>query len=245
MSQNEGFQINTPMAVLLGAIIIAGAVFLSNAKVGVPVAPAGTAGATGTTQTAPTQPQNVDATKISTANDGILGNANAPVTMVYWYDYQCPFCQRNELDTMPQLIKDYVDTGKVKIVFKDFAFLGPDSVTLGEYAKAVLAADPAQFYDWHHAVFVNQEQENTGWATPTKIRSITESVLGKSMTDQVFALVQKNSAEYQKEMDADKADGNANGVNGTPAAVIGTHFINGAVPYAQFQAAIDAALAGK
>lgn len=165
--------------------------------------------------------------------------------MAYWYDYQCPFCQRNEEASMPQLLSDYVNTGKLKIVFKDFEFLGPDSQTLGKYSRAVWETAPDKFYAWHKAIFDNQGQENTGWATAEKLRSVTESVLGMVQTDAVINLVNKNGAAYQKEMDADKVEGAALGINGTPAAIIGTKLISGAVPYDQFKAAIEAALAAQ
>src|SRR6185295_15016671 len=78
---------------------------------------------------------NVKDVKI-TAEDPFIGKANAPLTMVYWSDYQCPFCKAVEVGhpqiptqpSIPMLIKDYVDTGKLKIVFKDYPFLGQDSI---------------------------------------------------------------------------------------------------------------------
>ncbi|MBI2023890.1 thioredoxin domain-containing protein [Candidatus Giovannonibacteria bacterium] len=60
-------------------------------------------------------------------NEPFIGDPNAPVTIAYWSDFQCPFCQRFEQNTLPTLVDQYVKTGKVKIVFKDFQFLGPDS----------------------------------------------------------------------------------------------------------------------
>lgn len=146
---------------------------------------------------------------------------------------------------MPQLISEYVNTGKVKIVFKDYQFLGPDSQTLGQYSRAVWATTPDKFYQWHKAIFDNQGTEKTGWATQDKILSITTSVLGVSDTSKVAALVKSDGAEYQKEMDADKAEGSADGVTGTPAMIIGKQLVSGAVPYAQIKSAMDAALASK
>ena len=146
---------------------------------------------------------------------------------------------------MPEIITNYVDSGKVKIVFKDYAFLGPDSQTLGQYARAVWAVDPAKFYAWHDAMFTNQGTENTGWATQSKILSITNSVLGQAETAKVAQDVTTNGAAYQQAMDADKAEADKFGIQGTPAAIIGTQEITGAEPYANFQSAINAALAAK
>jgi protein-disulfide isomerase len=222
--------INISTAIIAAALIIGGAVIISR---GAPTTPSG--------GKAPA----VDSAKVNIENEPFIGDKNAPVVMAYWYDYQCPFCQRNEEASMPQLLSDYVNTGKLKIVFKDFEFLGPDSQTLGKYSRAVWETAPDKFYAWHKAIFDNQGQENTGWATAEKLRSVTESVLGMVQTDAVINLVNKNGAAYQKEMDADKVEGAALGINGTPAAIIGTKLISGAVPYDQFKAAIEAALAAQ
>lgn len=189
--------------------------------------------------------QTADITKVKTAGEPTYGNANAPVTIAYWYDYQCPFCKQNEETAMPQLVKEYVDTGKVKIVFKDYQFLGQDSQTLGQFSRAVWAVAPTTFYKWHKFVYDNQGTENTGWATAAKIRAITIGVLGASDEAKVEQLVKTNGSAYQKEMDADKAEGTDFGVSGTPGFIIGKQRIDGAVPYAQIKAAIDTALAGK
>lgn len=227
------FTLSTPVAVIISGVVIAGAVIFTN-RYPVPQA----------TATQPQQPvaQAADVSKVKTDGEPFIGNINAPVTMAYWYDYQCPFCQRNEESTMPQIMKNYVDTGKVRIVFKDYQFLGPDSQTLGQYSRAVWAVAPDKFYQWHKAVYDNQGTENTGWATQSKILSITTSVLGASDTSKVAALVKSNGAEYQKEMDADKTEGAAMGINGTPGTIIGKQLISGAQPYTAFQAVIDAAL---
>ncbi|MBI3573858.1 thioredoxin domain-containing protein [Candidatus Kaiserbacteria bacterium] len=230
------FSINTPTAIIIAGVIIAGAVLLSNgAKTNQTVA------------TAPVQQPQVLAVDISTVkldNEPFIGNANAPVTMAYWYDYQCPFCQRHEEQTMPQILKEYVDTGKLKIVYKDFQFLGPDSQMLGQYSRAVWEVAPGKFYQWHKAVYDNQGTENTGWATKEKILSITTSVLGTSDTAKVSQLVATKGAEYQKEMDADKTEGAAMGITGTPGTIVGKQLIQGAQPYEVFKSAIDAALTG-
>lgn len=227
------FTLSTPAAVIIAGAVIAGAIIFTN-RYPVPQA----------TTTQPQQPvaQAVDVSKVKIDSEPFIGNANAPVTMAYWYDYQCPFCQRNEESTMPQIVKNYVDTGKVKIVFKDFQFLGSDSQTLGQYSRAVWAVTPDKFYQWHKAVYDNQGTENTGWATQDKILSITTSVLGANDTNKVAAFVKSNGTEYQKEMDADKAEGTAMGINGTPGTIIGKQFISGAQPYTAFQVAIDTAL---
>lgn len=220
----------TPIAIVIAGIIIAGAVLYENSSGSAPVQ----AGA---------QPSvAVDASKVKTDGDPIVGNANAPVTIAYWFDYQCPFCKQNELQSMPQLMKDYVDTGKVKIVFKDFSFLGADSDTLGHAARAVWEVAPDKFYAWHAAIYAAQGEENSGWATTAEIQKITASVLTKAQTDQVMSLMQKNATDYQTEMDSDKTEGESYGITGTPSMIVGKQLVEGAQPYATIKAAIDTAL---
>lgn len=234
--------LTTPIAIIIAGVIIAGAVFLGTSR-------SPNAGAVATPQQ-PAQGQAapqiaVDISKVKTTGEPTVGNPNAPVTMAYWYDYQCPFCKQNEETTMPQIVKEYVDTGKVKIVFKDFQFLSEDSQRLGKVSRAVWESDPDKFYQWHKAVYDNQGTENTGWATDAKILSITTGVLGATEAQKVMQLAVKNADAYQKEMDADKTEGGAMGINGTPGAIIGKQLISGAQPYAAFKQAIDTALKGK
>lgn len=233
-TEKASSSLSTPISVVIAGLFIAGAIIWSNQY-------PNTQAVAGT----PNQPppaQTADISKVKTTDEAYYGNPNAPVTIAYWLDYQCPFCQRNEEQTMPQVIKDYVDTGKAKIVFKDFQFLGPDSQTLGQTARAVWDVAPDKFYAWHKAVYDNQGTENTGWATAEKIRSITENVLGASDTKKILALVKTKGAEYQKLMDADKAEGSGFGVTGTPSFIIGKQLIIGAVPYSELQSAIETAL---
>ena len=233
-SQIKSNPLAIPIAIVIAGAIIGGALLLALRQ---PSNSAATA----------QQPVTiaVDVSKVKLDNEPFIGNANAPVTMAYWYDYQCPFCQRNEQETMPQIIKEYVDTGKVKIVFKDFQFLSEDSQRLGKVSRAVWELVPNKFYQWHKAVYDNQGTENTGWATDAKILSITTEVLGVADAQKAMQLAVKNSDAYQKEMDADKAEGGEMGINGTPGTIIDKQLISGAQPYAAFRAAIDAALGGK
>lgn len=220
----------TPIAIVIAGIIIGGAVVYVN-----------TSHSAG--DQAATQPTiAVDASKVKTAGEPTLGKTDAPVTIAYWFDYQCPFCKQNEEQSMPQLIKDYVDTGKAKIVFKDFSFLGTDSDTLGHAARAVWAVAPEKFYAWHKAIFDAQGTENTGWATSAKIQQITASVLTQAQTAEVMQMMQKNASTYQAEMDADKAEGTGFGITGTPSMIVGKEMVEGAQPYAQIKSAVEDAL---
>ena len=185
-----------------------------------------------------------DSAKVATAGEPFIGDDKAPVVMAYWYDYQCPFCRQNEESVLPRLIKDYVDTGKVKVVFKDFAFLGPDSQTAGYAARAVWETAPDKFYAWHKTMFDHQGEENSGWANRDKVIALTKTVAGID-ADKVEKLMTDNATDYQKVIDADSTEGASMGINGSPGVVIGTQLIVGAQSYDQFKSAIETALSKK
>ncbi len=227
----------TPIAIIVAGILVALAILIIGHQ-GSAAAPVAT---TGTTQ--PSTAVNVNAAQVSSKNDPVVGQANAPLTIAYWFDYQCPFCKENEVNNMGQLIKDYVDTGKVKIVYKDFSFLGADSDTLAHWARAVWQVAPTEFEAWHAAVYANQGEENTGWATTAVIQKITAGVLTASQTAQVQQLATQNATQYQTEMNADKQEGEQDGVQGTPALLIGSQMVAGYESYAQLQTVINQQLA--
>ena len=250
----------TPLAILIGSVVIAGGIVWSNTH-GVPAGSSGNYQAVGQ-QPSQAQPQGqpqgqaqaqqqqhptqaVDSSKVSVKGNPYIGQLSAPIVIDYWFDYQCPYCKQNEETVMSSLIKDYVDTGKIRIVFKDYQFLGPDSQSLGIMARAVWATAPDKFYDWHKAIFDNQGREGSGWANAAFISSTTSQILGPQLAAQAIALSQSNVAAYQKELDADKAEGVTFSISGTPAMIIGKTLVDGAQPYAAFTSAIAAAMVNK
>ena len=187
------------------------------------------------------------------ANNPYIGQQNAPVTIAFWSDYQCPYCKAFEVGdkpdiptdpAMPEIVKNYVDTGKVKVVFMDYPFLGPDSQVDAEYARAVWALYPDKFFAWRSALYTQEPQENSMNATQNIafLKKVTESISGMDFA-KLTADVTTNKSAYDAAIASDKAEGAKAGVNATPSFVIGTQLIAGAYPYATFQAAIDGELA--
>ena len=227
-----------PMAIIAAGVIIAGSIYLSNIQKPVTVAirQPNSPQQQGSTQTA-------DISKVKVAGQPFIGNPNAQITIAYWYDYQCPFCKRFEGDAISQLMNDYVKTGKVKIVFKDFQFLGPDSQTAGLAERAVWEVAPDKFYEWHKAMYDKQDSENSGWGNKADILALTKSL--DIDATKVEQLMTSKATEYQKAMDTDKAEGGGFGINGTPGTIIGKNLISGAQPYAAVKQLIDLASQGK
>ena len=220
---------STPIAIVLAGIIIAGALYFSDSK------RAATVSSVATT----TQAILID--RVLTEGEPFVGNPNAPVTIAEWFDYQCPACKYGDQNMITPLVADYVKAGKLKIVFKDFAFLGPDSQTLALTARAVWEAYPDKFYEWHKTFFANQGQENTGWATKAVIASLNKKVVGIDQAV-IDGLILKNSAKYQAAIDADKAEGTKLGVNATPSFIIGDDLKVGVPQYVDVKNIIDSLL---
>lgn len=179
----------------------------------------------------------IDIAKVKIAGQPSYGDANAPVVIAEWADYQCPFCKKTEQEVMSMVIQDYVKTGKVRIVYKDYAFLGTDSQTAALASRAVWEIAPNKFHDWNKALYDKQDAENSGWGSKADMLALTKS-LGID-SNKVGELMTSKAGEYQKAIDADKAEGTAFGVNGTPAFIVGTQLISGFTPYATFKDAID------
>ncbi len=194
---------------------------------------------TDTAQQAPSQ--SADISKVDTKGEPFIGNQDAPVTMAYWFDYQCPYCKKFETDTLPELKKKYIDTGKLKVVFKDFQFLGPDSQTAGAAAEAVWELYPSKFFDWQTAIFNAQGTENSGYDSKDNIIKLTKTISGID-ADKVSNLMDQKKSDIQTELDGDKTEGEGMGVESTPAFIIGKQLINGAESASTFEKAIDSEL---
>ena len=187
--------------------------------------------------TAPAAPTKVDVKVLDT--DPVKGNPNAKVTVVEFSDYQCPFCERFFKDVEQQMIKEYVDTGKVKFVYKNLAFLGKESTDAAN--AALCAKEQNKFWEYHDKLFISQSGENQGAFSPDKLKQFAVDLgLGASKFNQCF-----DSQKYNSQVQADQAEASRNGFNSTPSTAVGTTPIIGAQPYVQFKTAIEAELAKK
>lgn len=236
--------LNKNLAIICGTIIVVSIIISATVlSGGFNFSKLGNPGNNGAGQQQQQPAQAADISKVKTAGNPFIGNASAPVVVAEWMDYQCPFCKRFNDQVMPQLMKDYIETGKVKVVFKDYQFLGADSQTAGLAGRAVWEVAPNKYYDWHKAMYDKQDNENGGWGSRADILALVKSLgIDSSKVDQLMTSKVK---EYQKAMDADKAEGTSMGINGTPGTIIGKQLISGAQPYAAFKQVIDVTLQGK
>ncbi len=168
-------------------------------------------------------------------HDEDLGNASAPVTLEEFSDYECPFCASFDTNTEPQLIANYVDTGKVKIIFKNFPL--PSHTNAEKAAEAALCADDVggidSFWKLHEVMF-----KNNNLLTVSNIERYASDI-GLNMTEFNACL---DSGVMRARVVLDQADAQKLGVTATPTFFIGTQRIDGAQPYATFANALDSAL---
>jgi len=188
------------------------------------------------------QVPQVDINSVSFVNEPFIGDPQAPVTMAYWMDFQCPLCKRFETQTLPVLKERYIDTGRLRVVFKDFQFLGADSQTAGLIANAIWELYPDLYFRWHELMYQNQDEENGGFGDSTSIFNLIKTSLPEIDVDKVSRLVKEKADTYQQEQDEDKAEGRGFGLRGTPGFVIGQQTIKGAQPTKLYIQLIEAQL---
>lgn len=163
----------------------------------------------------------------------ILGDANAPVTIIEYSDYQCPFCEKFHTQTFPELKKQYIDTGKAKFVYQDFPFLSADSNAAAEATHC--AADQGKYWEYHNYLFTHQGQENSGWAAAAN-QKIFAKAIGLNTTQFNSCL---DAGKYKQLVVDEKTAGAGYGVNGTPSFFINGQLIVGAQPLDAFAQVID------
>jgi protein-disulfide isomerase len=179
-------------------------------------------------------------------NGNAAGDPNAPVKIEEFSDFQCPYCDRFVKQTEAQLVSTYVNTGKVYFVYRSFGeFIGPESRAAAE--AAYCAGDQNKFWEMHDILFANQTGENIGDFTDKRLVAFAESI-GLDMGKFNSCVSAKT---YSSRVDQDAKDGLAAGIQATPSFVltytvngqVKTVLIEGAQPFSEFQAKIEAALA--
>jgi protein-disulfide isomerase len=173
-----------------------------------------------------------------------LGQADAPVTIVEYSDYQCPFCERHFNETLPRLIEDYVDTGKVRYVFKDFPLsqIHPQAEKAAEAARCARdVGGDAVYWQMHDELFGNQDE----WSGNPDAAAVFKGYAADLGLDQAAFDTCLDSGRYAGAVQADLEEGAGFGVSGTPAFFINGQPVEGAQPYEVFVQVIEGMLAGE
>lgn len=175
--------------------------------------------------------------EVSADDDPVMGDADAPVTLIEFSDYECPFCGRFFSDTLPQIKSEYIDTGKAKLVYRDFPLsFHPRAMPAAIAAECVdELADDETYFEYHDLVFENQDS-----LSDSDLRGYAQSVgVDLGAWDSCFA---DEDGSMEAEVKQDLKDGQAAGVSGTPTVFVNGKKIVGAQPFSAFKSEIDAAL---
>jgi len=113
-------------------------------------------------------------TKLIEGGSPILGNSDAPITILEWGDYQCAFCYKFHQNTLNIIQEDFIKLGKVKLVFKDFPLNGPDSLLASE--ASFCAHDQGKYWSYHDELYKNWGGERTGWITRESLDKFANTV---------------------------------------------------------------------
>ena len=200
--------------VLLGAAL---ALVLIGAGVGAALAFTG-----GGTASSPPPSKLPDAASVRRLFQGIpqqgnvLGRPGAPVTMVEYIDLQCPYCREFETQVMPDVIARYVRTGKLKVVARPIAFIGPDSVR-GQRAT-IAAGKQGKFFDFAQLLYDNQGTENAGWLSSSVVKDAAASISGLDAAQLDRSL---NASAVKAKAQTFASQASTDGVTGTPTLLVG------------------------
>ena len=155
------------------------------------------------------------------SRDAILGNKSAPVTVIEYGDYQCPYCVQYFKNVEPTISQNYIDTGKVKMVFRNFAFLGPESIAAAEAAEC--AEDQGQLWPYHDALYnAKLADDNKGGTEDDGIfsRALFLSIAKQLNLDVPTFTTCIDTNKYSSLVAQEKADAGVVGVQSTPATLV-------------------------
>ena len=171
----------------------------------------------------------------------ILGDTNAPLTLVEFGDYQCTYCKKFFHETEESILINYIQTGKVKMLFKDFIVVNEDSVNAASAAHC--ANDQQMFWQYHSTLYNNWDGEGTGWASSDQLHKFA-STLGLDMNKFTECMSQ---SKWKNLVHSSHDDGRTLGVDATPTFFIIDENnevlkITGAQRYNVFQEVFDSLL---
>jgi protein-disulfide isomerase len=170
------------------------------------------------------------------------GDPNAPITIIEYSDYQCPYCQRYFQQTLPKLLENYVETGQVRYVFKDFPLnsIHPQAAKAAEAARcAAQVGGNEAYWAMHDWLFAGQRE----WSGKSSHVEVFKGYAGELGLDQAAFDACLDSGRHAQAVQADLQEGAELGVSGTPAFFINGQPLRGAQPYAAFEQIIEKLLA--
>ena len=194
------------------------------------------------------QPGDLPDTKpirVSIDDDPIKGSNDAPITIVEFSDFQCPFCSRFHIQTFPLILKEYVDTGKVKFVYRDFPIQNSHPNAFPAAAASECAHEQNNYWEYHNALFERQTIWNN-LEISDSINTFKKFAIELGLNEDQFNSC-LDSGKYIEEINKDLKDGTNYGITGTPGFLIGNEKngfvkLTGAQPFEAFKKIIDSQL---
>jgi len=178
---------------------------------------------------------------VSVDDDPSWGPEDAPVTIIEFSEFLCPYCQRFALQTLPQIKQAY--EGKVKYVYRDFIVHGEPATKISEATEC--ADDQDKFWEYHDKLW--EEYQTVGQQAGTGMDALATTLKGYASDlglDTATFDDCLDSGKHTAEVQKDSQDARSYGVSGTPAFFINGQMVSGAQPFSVFKAVIDAALEG-
>lgn len=144
----------------------------------------------------------------------VLGNPTAPITILEWGDFQCTYCHRFHDTTLNTIEEDYIQKGKVNLIFKDFPLNGQDSVLAAEASHC--ANDQGKYWQYHNELYKNWGGERTGWITRWSLNAFASSVgLDLEKFNQCL-----DDHKYQEKVNMLYESGKDLGIDATPSFLV-------------------------
>ncbi|MET8721525.1 DsbA family protein [Streptomyces misionensis] len=165
-----------------------------------------------------------------------LGRADAPVVLIAYEDFQCPFCGRFARETEPELVRKYVDKGVLRIEWRNFPVFGAESEQAALAAWA--AGQQGRFWQFHDIAYAKERARNQGEFSPSRLREMAREA-GVADVGRFEADMKSKAAHAS--VNKDQQEGYALGVTSTPAFLVNDTPILGAQPLDTFGAAIEKA----
>ncbi len=160
-----------------------------------------------------------------------LGDSEAPVTIVEYSDYACPFCGSFFEETFPDIKENYIDTGQVRFVYKDLVVVGGDKAA----EAAHCAGEQDAYWDYHDLLFQNLEQDRDDWAD-SEIHAGYAEELNLDSQELVDCF---EDGRYTEKVQRSTEEATGLGITGTPGFVINGEIVKGAQPYEAFEEIIE------
>lgn len=176
-----------------------------------------------------------------TAEDRVLGEASAPVTIVEYGDFKCPFCARFFVETEPRLRREYIDTGKVRLVWRDFPNIDAESSLTAEAGRCAQAQ--GRFWEFHDALYTFIWETYYGRGINVEGQAAYQDQLdglaSEAGVDAARFRACLDAGTYRDDVAQDRQHGQDQGVRGTPTFIIGGQRVVGAQPFMVFAQLID------